>query len=171
MRLRLTIAVIVLVLVLGYLLPSNLRIPVAGASENDWNHETFWHYPWGKSVVHKGIDIFAKVGTPVLSASLGLVVYCGELSRGGNVLVVLGPKWRIHYYAHLQTALVGVGSSVGAGDTIATVGTTGNAAGKSPHLHYSVVTLIPYPWLITGERQGYKKMFYLNSHELLSDAE
>ena len=40
-------------------------IPVKGATINDWNSESFWHYPWGKSVVHHGIDIFAKKGTSV----------------------------------------------------------------------------------------------------------
>ncbi len=44
--------------VLGLLIPQNLKMPVVGADSNSYNHETFWYYPWGKSM-HKGVDIFA----------------------------------------------------------------------------------------------------------------
>ncbi|AWQ85141.1 hypothetical protein CSC33_4941 [Pseudomonas aeruginosa] len=60
-------------------LPEWPRIPVEGASARDWNPRTFWFEPWGRSGVHKGIDIFARSGTPVRSASYGLVLY-----RGGD---------------------------------------------------------------------------------------
>ena len=40
-------------------LPEWPQIPVAGASARDWNPRTFWFEPWGRSGVHKGIDIFA----------------------------------------------------------------------------------------------------------------
>ena len=50
--------------------PERLQIPVAGAGTQDWNPHSYWAYPWGKSVVHKGIDIFAKRGTPTLAAAL-----------------------------------------------------------------------------------------------------
>ena len=45
---------------LGYLIPENLSIPVKGATTADWNDHSFWYEPWGKSGVHKGIDIFQK---------------------------------------------------------------------------------------------------------------
>ena len=48
--------------------PTQLQIPVAGAAPQDWNHDSFWAYPWGKSVVHKGIDIFAPHGSQVVAA-------------------------------------------------------------------------------------------------------
>lgn len=81
-------------------LPEWPRIPVEGASARDWNPRTFWFEPWGRSGVHKGIDIFARSGTPVRSASYGLVLYRGEIALGGKVVLVLAPKWRLHYYAH-----------------------------------------------------------------------
>ena len=90
------------VLLAGFVLPERLAIPVQGASEQDWNHHTFWHEPWGKSGVHKGIDIFSNAGTPVISSTYGVVVFKGKIRLGGNVIAVLGPKWRVHYYAHLQ---------------------------------------------------------------------
>ena len=52
------------------------------------------------------------------------------------------------------------------GKKIGTVGTTGNAVGKPPHLHYAVVTPVPYVWRMGAGQQGWKKMFYLNPDEL-----
>lgn len=153
------------ILTIGYLIPENMSIPVADATKGSWNKDSFWYYPWGKSGTHKGIDIFAKEGKDVIAATSGIILYKGELSRGGNALVVLGPKWRIHYYAHLKTFHTHLFDFVLRNEKIAEVGTTGNAKGKPPHLHYSFVTLIPYPWRIDGDHQGWKKMFYLNPTE------
>jgi murein DD-endopeptidase MepM/ murein hydrolase activator NlpD len=49
------------------------------------------------------------------------------------------------------------------------VGSTGNAAGKPPHLHYAIVTPVPYPWRITGEPQGWQKMFFLDPGAEIAD--
>jgi murein DD-endopeptidase MepM/ murein hydrolase activator NlpD len=77
-------------------------MPVEGATKSDYNKDTFWFYPWGKSVTHKGVDIFAKEGTNVKSSTWGIVLYSGKIEVGGNVVLILGPKWRLHYYAHLK---------------------------------------------------------------------
>jgi len=103
----------------GVLLPENAAIPVEGATRKDWNPKSFWYEPWGTSGVHKGIDVFAPQGTKVLSAVSGVVIYQGQLGIGGNVVAVLGPKWRVHYYAHLAEVtraprLVGKGMTLGA---------------------------------------------------------
>ena len=76
--------------------------------------------------------------------------------------MVLGPRWRFHYYAHLDTVSTDRFDFVTAGERLGTVGTTGNAAGKSPHLHYVIFTPIPYPWRFRLGPQGWKRMFYLN---------
>lgn len=162
---RKLLSVLLLIIFIGFLLPQDPVIPVKGAGINSWNHESFWYYPWGKSVVHKGIDIFANEGTPVIASVYGIVLYAGEIERGGNVVVVLGPKWRIHYYAHLKTRAVGCLSLVSTGGKIGEVGTSGNAVGKPPHLHYSIVSLFPYFWRIDSAHQGWKKMFYLNPQD------
>ncbi len=153
----------------GFLLPEEPAIPVLGATRADWNRDSFWH-PWGASGVHKGIDIFAKEGTAVVAATPGIVLYAGTLSQGGNVVSVFGPKWRIHYYAHLQEVRAASGQYVSRGDVVGTVGTTGNAAGKPPHLHYAIITQIPYVWLYKPERYGWERMFYINPHERLTAA-
>ena len=82
----------------GLVLPEGeRRIPVAGASQKDWNSQSFWYHPWGRSGVHKGIDIFAKEGTPVIAATSGLVIYSGTAELGGNVVLILGSRWRFYY--------------------------------------------------------------------------
>lgn len=165
--LKLAALAVVIFLVAGFLLPERLTIPVAGATAADWNHDTFWSHPWGPSGVHKGIDIFAAEGRPVVAATGGLVVFQGTLGLGGHVVAVLGPRWRFHYYAHLSRADVGVGRWVARGEVLGAVGTTGNAAGTPPHLHYSVVTPIPYPWRLRLGPQGWLRPFFLNPHEML----
>ncbi len=168
---RLLIRFIMLVLLVGLLLvaswPESQRIPVQGGASTDWHQQTFWYEPWGASGVHKGIDIFAKKGTPLLAATSGWVVYRSQNSIGGKVYLILGAKWRLHYYAHLDTFKALQGDWVKAGEPIGTVGDSGNAAGKQAHVHYSIFTLLPYPWRIDSSTQGWKKMFYLNPGEFL----
>lgn len=142
-------------------------MPILGAGSSDYNSQSFWYYPWGKSVTHKGVDIFAEKGTEIYSSTIGIVLFTGTIEIGGNVVYVLGPKWRIHYYAHLEEIKTNAFSFVGKTDVIATVGSSGNAAGKQPHLHYSIYTPLPYFWKADSDRQGWKKMFVLNPIEYL----
>jgi murein DD-endopeptidase MepM/ murein hydrolase activator NlpD len=169
-RILIALAPGILALAVGLLWPERMTIPVQGATGADWNHDTFWYYPWGRSVVHKGIDIFAPEGTAVLSATDGIVTHVGRRSRGGNVVVILGPRWHVHYYAHLRTIAVRPGAIVSRGQPVATVGRTGNAAGTPPHLHYSIVTLIPLPWRADSSPQGYLKVFFLDPGRRLLQA-
>jgi len=150
------------VFILGFLIPQNLQMPVEGATTSDYHPESFWFYPWGKSVTHKGVDIFAKQGTVIQSSTIGLVISAGEIGRGGKYVLVLGPKWRFHYYAHLHEIQTKPFQLVSKSSQIGTVGATGNAVGKPPHLHYTIATLIPYPWRIDQSPQGWRKMFFLN---------
>ncbi|WNO10832.1 M23 family metallopeptidase [Teredinibacter sp. KSP-S5-2] len=153
---------------LGFLFPEENHIPVVGASVNDWHRDTFWFEPWGTSGVHKGIDIFADRGAQVVAPTGLILLYRGELSKGGNVILALGPKWRLHYFAHLHTIDRRAGVLLSSNEVIGEVGDTGNAIGKQPHLHYSIVSLIPYPWLADGSSQGYKKAFYLDPGKYLN---
>jgi murein DD-endopeptidase MepM/ murein hydrolase activator NlpD len=152
----------------GLLLPEKLVIPVQGAGTSDWNRKTFWRRPWGKSGVHRGIDIFAPRGRGVVAAASGLVLFAGTLRDGGNVVAILGPKWRIHYYAHLATQQVRGWQWINRGETIGSVGTSGNAAGKPPHLHYAIITQLPHFWRYRPERFGIDRMFYLDPGKLLA---
>jgi murein DD-endopeptidase MepM/ murein hydrolase activator NlpD len=158
---------LLLVLLAWLFAPEWPRIPVQGASTQDWNRQTFWFEPWGRSGVHKGIDIFARRGTPVVAPTYGLVLFRGEIDMGGKVILMLGPKWRLHYFAHLDSLDVYPGQPLMPGKRLGALGDTGNALGKPPHLHYTIVTLVPYPWRIDGSTQGWKKMFYLDPDRIL----
>ncbi|UII26526.1 M23 family metallopeptidase [Fulvivirga maritima] len=170
MKKRKIIALLIfLILIIGFIIPQDLSMPVRGASKSDYNSESFWYYPWGKSVAHKGVDIFAEEGTVINPSTKGLVLYAGEINIGGKVVLVLGPKWRFHYYAHLRDISTATFTLVNKTDTLGTVGASGNVAGKAPHLHYSIMTLLPYVWKIDDDRQGWKKMFYLNPIEFIEE--
>ncbi len=171
MKIVIILISVLAIVILGLCLPEKLTNPVKGATSRDWNHQTFWYAPWGKSGVHKGIDIFGQRHQQVIAPVTGLVIFSGELRRGGHAIAVLGPKWRIHYMAHLQSRDVNVGRWVMQGDNIATLGDSGNALGKQPHVHYSIMTMVPYLWRIDFEEQGFKKAVYLDPHQKLKSAE
>lgn len=158
------IAIIALLLLAaGWLIPEGHEIPVAGASPADWNPNSFWHSPWGRSGVHKGIDIFAKEGRPVVAASPGLVVYTGTNDIGGNVVLVLGAKWRFYYYAHLHSTSSHAGQWLATGEVLGSVGSTGNAHGKPPHLHFAIRSLLPLLWQYQADKpQAVLTMFYVD---------
>lgn len=88
---------------------------------------------------HRGVDIFAARGTPVLSATNGRVSRANLTQVGGKVVWVRdsGQSQSI-YYAHLDSQVVRGGETVRRGDTLGFVGNTGNARTTSPHLHFSV---------------------------------
>jgi murein DD-endopeptidase MepM/ murein hydrolase activator NlpD len=163
-------AVLVLIFFLlgiGLFFEQGIIIPVKGATSRDWNPKSFWHPGWGASGVHKGIDIFAPRGTDVLAAASGLVVFQGELKLGGKALAILDPKWRLHYYAHLDSAAVSAGKWVSQGNVVGKVGNTGNAQGRPPHLHYTLISLIPRFGRHSGGAEGWKLMFFLNPDDYL----
>lgn len=167
-RLRRLLLALVIIFFGGFILPENAQMPVHGATSADYHPESFWYYPWGRSGTHKGVDIFAERGTDLRPATPGIVISTGNISMGGNYILVLGAKWKLHYYAHLNSISTSGLSYVSSSEIIGTVGDSGNAAGKPPHLHYSIVSLLPRPWLIDDSVQGWKKMFYLNPIAFIS---
>jgi peptidoglycan LD-endopeptidase LytH len=131
--------------------PQSLPVPVQGVSARAVRDT--WGAPRGADRTHEGVDIFARRGTPVTSATRGLVWRIGENALGGTVVWVLGPGGDLHYYAHLdRVADISPRQRVAPGDVIGYVGNTGNAAGTPPHLHYGIYrraggAINPYPLL------------------------
>lgn len=171
MKARKTLLGITILLIVGFIIPERITIPVTEATAKDWHPKSFWFEPWGTSGVHKGIDIFAKHGQPLVSTTDGLVVYKGNLAKGGNVVLILGPKWRLHYFAHLQTIDTSWFNIVSSGKPIGRVGASGNAKGKPAHLHYSIVRLFPAPWAIDNSTQGFKKAFFIDPDKYLRNVD
>jgi murein DD-endopeptidase MepM/ murein hydrolase activator NlpD len=99
-----------------------------------------WHAPRGNDRVHEGQDIFAPRGTAVLSATEGYIVNIGENNLGGQTVSVIGAGGRTYYYAHLDSYAphIAEGDYVTRQTLLGCVGTTGNAAGTPPHLHFGV---------------------------------
>lgn len=102
-----------------------------------------WQAPRGVGRKHEGQDIFAPRGTPILSATNGYVYKVGENNLGGQTVSVIGSGGRVYYYAHLDRYAPGmeVGNRVTTRTVLGYVGTTGNAQGTPPHLHFGVYTL------------------------------
>jgi len=138
--------------------PSALAMPVQGVDATRIA-DTFGA-PRGRDRTHAGVDIFAARGTPVRSATRGVVVAVREGGLGGRQVWVLGPARQRHYYAHLDGWAAGlqVGDVVLAGDALGVVGDTGNARGTPPHLHYGVYgadgAIDPLPLLRAGGREA-----------------
>ena len=100
-----------------------------------------WGAPRGGSRIHEGQDLFAPEGTPVRSAAPGFVYRVGQSTLGGNVVVVVAAGGQRHYYAHLSAfADIREGQKVVTGTLLGYVGTSGNANGTPPHLHFGVYT-------------------------------
>jgi len=101
-----------------------------------------WHAPRGTDRLHEGQDIFAPKGTPVLSATNGFVYNIGENNLGGQTVSVIGAGGRVYYYAHLDKYAPGlqIGDRVNTRTVLGYVGTTGNAQGTPPHLHFGIYT-------------------------------
>ena len=164
-----TKAILFLILIIGsgFVIPEQHQMPVQGATAKDWNPQSFWYYPWGRNRVHKGIDIFAKAGTPVVAPTGGFVLFTGNISMGGNVVYMIGPKWRFHYFAHLQESSVRSGF-VRVGQKIGSVGSTGNARGKAPHLHYSIKSLLPRIFKFNPKTiSSWDRLFYVDPGKFL----
>jgi murein DD-endopeptidase MepM/ murein hydrolase activator NlpD len=86
---------------------------------------------------HKGIDIAARVGEPILAAARGRVVFAGHRANGyGNMVEIDHGYGYVTRYAHASRLHVRTGETVERGQRIADVGATGLVSG--PHLHYEV---------------------------------
>ncbi len=101
-----------------------------------------WGAPRGTGRRHEGQDIFAPRGTPILSATNGYIYKIGENNLGGQTVSVISKGGRIYYYAHLDRYANGieVGDRVTTRTVLGYVGTTGNAQGTPPHLHFGIYT-------------------------------
>jgi murein DD-endopeptidase MepM/ murein hydrolase activator NlpD len=87
-------------------------------------------------VMHDGIDIAAPVGTPVMAADSGVVVYAGQLRGYGNVVIIQHSNHFATVYGHDAVNKVNVGEQVSRGQVIGKVGDSGRTTG--PNLHFEI---------------------------------
>jgi murein DD-endopeptidase MepM/ murein hydrolase activator NlpD len=115
-----------------------LAMPVQGVSKSQVADT--WHAARDGDRRHEGQDIFASRGATVFSATEGYIVNVGENRLGGQTVSVIGAGGRAYYYAHLDAYAphIATGDYVTTQTVLGYVGTTGNAAGTPPHLHFGV---------------------------------
>jgi murein DD-endopeptidase MepM/ murein hydrolase activator NlpD len=85
---------------------------------------------------HDGIDLAAPEGTVIAAAAAGTVIFAGEQSGYGSIIILRHAEGLVTLYAHCSALLVEEGHEVRRGDAVAKVGQTGRTTG--PHLHFEV---------------------------------
>ena len=118
--------------------PALGTFPVRGATERDVGSK--WGAPRdGGRRRHEGIDVFEARGTPLVAAAHGTVSRVRDGGLGGkSVWLRLRDAPLSLYYAHLDSQYVAGGERLRPGDTLGTVGNTGNARTTPPHLHFGI---------------------------------
>lgn len=100
---------------------------------------------------HKGIDLRADAGTPVLAANAGLVRIAAPLKAHGRTALIDHGQGVMTIYLHMSSLMVKPGQHVVKGQTIGKVGSTGLST--APHVHWQVfvhsVPVDPTPWTET----------------------
>ena len=113
------------------------RFPIAGpvSYTDDW-HDARFGPPFH---LHQGTDIFAARGTPIRAMDDGVVSFT-DGGLGGKGAYLNAADGASYYMAHLNgyPRNVSSGQRVKLGDVIGFVGSTGNAEGGSPHLHFEI---------------------------------
>lgn len=90
----------------------------------------------GDLTQHKGLDIAADSGTPIIAPASGIVSYASFDEGYGKLISIDHGHGIVTRYGHCSQMYVKVGQQVRRGDIIGAVGTTGRSTG--PHLHYEV---------------------------------
>jgi murein DD-endopeptidase MepM/ murein hydrolase activator NlpD len=90
----------------------------------------------GRRAFHKGLDISARRGTPVVASADGVVVFTGRNGGLGKTVRVAHGFGYTTLYGHLDKITVSPGDEVQRGDQIGLLGNSGRSTG--PHLHYEV---------------------------------
>jgi murein DD-endopeptidase MepM/ murein hydrolase activator NlpD len=115
----------------------------------------------GESQFHKGLDIAAPLGSPIIAAAAGKVVFSGWAEGYGNLVTLDHGDGILTRYAHTAANLVNAGDDVAAGQEIALVGTSGRST--APHLHFEMhrngqpidpMQIVGFQQVTSGARKG-----------------
>ena len=110
----------------------------------------------GQRALHTGLDFPSDVGTPIVAAAGGVVVFQEFHPAYGNTVEIDHGNQLVTRYAHASRVHVRKGDLVRRGQLIAEVGSTGRSTGS--HLHFEVwlagVALDPQKFLRAGDAHG-----------------
>jgi murein DD-endopeptidase MepM/ murein hydrolase activator NlpD len=91
----------------------------------------------GRATYHEGVDIAAKLGSPVRSMADGVISFAGDKEGYGKMVEITHASGLTTRYGHLLETIAKVGDKVKRGDVIAHVGSSGRSTG--PHIHFEVL--------------------------------
>ena len=130
-----------------------VAIAAAGAGTPDARAAEGWRWPLAGEVItpyrnggdpyasgqHRGIDVAAAAGTPVVAATAGAVRFAGRAGSSGVTVSLRTSDGRFDTsYLHLSSVVVRAGDRVRRGARIGAVGTSGRRSVARPHLHFGV---------------------------------
>ncbi|HUI71397.1 MAG TPA: LysM peptidoglycan-binding domain-containing M23 family metallopeptidase [Spirochaetia bacterium] len=123
----------------GYEYSLSLGVAVSNPLPSAWETSTYGYRsdPFtGQRRKHNGVDLAAPYGSPVRSATEGVVRDAGWDDVLGNYVEIRGQLGYSYVYGHMSRILVQPGTRVVRGSVLGAVGATGYATG--PHLHFEV---------------------------------
>lgn len=104
--------------------------------------------------IHHAADMPAPRNTPIRAVENGTIGRLFESAAGGLTIYQKDPSGRfVYYYAHLESYAEGLkdGDSIGRGQVIGYVGTSGNAPPNTPHLHFAISVITPGGTVFKGQ--------------------
>lgn len=96
-----------------------------------------WGFPRSGGRRHKGVDMFAARGTPIYAVQAGTARAASNSLGGLSVHLSADTGFR-YYYAHLDSHAFSGSRRVAQGEVLGYAGSTGNARGGAPHLHFEI---------------------------------
>jgi len=102
-----------------------------------WRRFGYVRKPPFENLLHRGVDVGAPRGTPVIAVNPGIVAYSDNGVRGyGNLLVIVHDDGSVTFSAHCQAIYVFAGERIQGGQIVGEVGETGMARGAHVHFEY-----------------------------------
>ena len=110
----------------------SLAAPVPGTQSDSFGYRRFFNEQ--PRSPHKGMDISAGKGQPIVAPRVGTVAATGDYFFNGKTVLLDHGQGFVTMYCHLSDISVEEGDEITAGQVLGAVGATGRVTG--PHLHF-----------------------------------